>query len=190
MFRRSLIALIEGALLAVIFSAILGWIAHGLPFGVLNELPQEIVTRTRPTPFDLGIALAGGAAAAYALAHPRLSAALPGVAIATAIMPPLCTMGIGIALANTSVALGAGLLFITNLASISFAGILVFAALGFRPDSSRKYLAPYSSKFIYICYFYAINRYPVGNPDPTPCRSGTYLAGSAISRSVRTFHSS
>ncbi len=133
MFRRSLIALAEGTLLAIIFSAILGWVAHSLPFGVLIELPQEVIARTRPTPFDLGIALAGGAAAAYALAQPRLSAALPGVAIATAIMPPLCTIGIGIALANAGVALGAGLLFLTNLASISFAGIVVFAALGFRP---------------------------------------------------------
>jgi uncharacterized hydrophobic protein (TIGR00271 family) len=133
MFRRSLIALTEGALLAIILSATLGWMAHGLPFGVLNELPQEVIARTRPTPFDLGIALAGGAAAAYALAHPRLSAALPGVAIATAIMPPLCTIGIGIALADASVVLGAGLLFLTNLVSISFAGIVVFAVLGFRP---------------------------------------------------------
>jgi uncharacterized hydrophobic protein (TIGR00271 family) len=133
MFRRALIALIEGALLAIVLSTLLGWLAHGLPFGVLNELPQEVIARTRPTPFDLGIALAGGAAAAYALAHPRLSAALPGVAIATAIMPPLCTVGIGIALSDGTVALGAGLLFITNLAAISFAGILVFAVLGFRP---------------------------------------------------------
>jgi uncharacterized hydrophobic protein (TIGR00271 family) len=133
MFRRAAIALFEGALLAIFLSTLLGWLAHTLPIGVLIELPQEVIARTRPTPFDLGIALAGGAAAAYALVHPRLSAALPGVAIATAIMPPLCTIGIGIALANSDVALGSGLLFLTNLAAISFAGIVVFAALSFRP---------------------------------------------------------
>jgi uncharacterized hydrophobic protein (TIGR00271 family) len=133
MFRRAVVALIEGVLLAAILSTILGWLAHALPFGVLNELPGEILARTRPTPFDLGIALAGGAAAAYALAQPRLSAALPGVAIATALMPPVCTIGIGISLGNSQVALGAVLLFFTNLAAISFAGIVVFAALGFRP---------------------------------------------------------
>jgi hypothetical protein len=82
---------------------------------------------------DLGIALAGGAAAAYALAHPRLSAALPGVAIATALMPPLCTIGIGIAMLESPVFLGALLLFITNLAAISFSGIVTFALMGFSP---------------------------------------------------------
>jgi uncharacterized hydrophobic protein (TIGR00271 family) len=133
MFRHALTALIEGVLLAIILSSLLGWLAQALPFDILVELPQEVLARTRPTPFDIGIALAGGAAAAYALAQPRLSAALPGVAIATALMPPVCTMGIGISLKSSSIALGAGLLFFTNLVTISFAGILVFAALGFRP---------------------------------------------------------
>ena len=59
MFRRALVALIEGALLAVALSAFIGWISHELPFGALLELPSEVLSRTRPTPFDLGIALAG-----------------------------------------------------------------------------------------------------------------------------------
>jgi uncharacterized hydrophobic protein (TIGR00271 family) len=133
MFRHAAIALVEGVALAVILSTLLGWLAQALPFDMLLEIPQEIIARTRPTPFDLGIALAGGAAAAYALAQPRLSAALPGVAIATALMPPVCTVGIGISLESSSIVIGAGLLFFTNLAAISFAGILVFAVLGFRP---------------------------------------------------------
>lgn len=133
-FKHAIVALLEGVILAVLLSAVLGWIARALPFDVLIELPGEIIARTHPTPFDLGIALAGGAAAAYALAQPRLSAALPGVAIATALMPPLCTVGIGISLNNPQVALSALLLFFTNLAAISFAGIVVFAALGFKPS--------------------------------------------------------
>ncbi len=133
MFRHAVVALIEGVLLAAGLSAFLGWVTQALPFGMLNELPSEVLARTHPTPFDLGIALAGGAAAAYALAQPRLSAALPGVAIATALMPPVCTVGLGISLGDPSVAWGAALLFLTNLASISFAGIVVFFALGFRP---------------------------------------------------------
>lgn len=133
MFRNAVLALVEGVVLAAVFSAFLGWVAHALPFNILIELPGEIIARTHPTPFDLGIALAGGAAAAYALAQPRLSAALPGVAIATALMPPVCTVGIGLALGNLQVAGGAVLLFLTNLAAISFAGIVVFIALGFRP---------------------------------------------------------
>jgi len=133
MFRHAVIALVEGVLMAVILSLFIGWVAQALPFDVLVELPGEVIARTRPSPFDLGIALAGGAAAAYALAQPRLSAALPGVAIATALMPPICTVGIGISLSNSSIILGAGLLFLTNLAAISSAGIVVFALLGFRP---------------------------------------------------------
>jgi uncharacterized hydrophobic protein (TIGR00271 family) len=133
LFQRALLSLGAGILLSLVLSTILGWIGRIMPFDLLVVLPTEVLVRTQPTPFDLGIALAGGAAAAYALANPRLSAALPGVAIATALMPPLCTAGIGIATGNSAAALGALLLFITNLAAISFAGILTFFALGFRP---------------------------------------------------------
>jgi uncharacterized hydrophobic protein (TIGR00271 family) len=134
MFRKAGVALIEGVILALLLSMLWGWIARILPFGYLAQLPHEVLIRTRPNPLDLWIALAGGAAAAYALAQPRLSATLPGVAIATALMPPVCTVGIGIAMGNSSVILGASLLFVTNLVTISFAGILVFLALGFRPS--------------------------------------------------------
>lgn len=133
MFRRALVALIEGVVLAIALSALITWTVELLPFDILNPLPGEVLARTRPSPFDLGIALAGGAAAAYALAQPKISAALPGVAIATALMPPLCTIGIGLSLGRTEVQSGAFLLFLTNLSAISFAGIVVFAALGFRP---------------------------------------------------------
>ena len=66
------------------------------------------------------VALAGGVAAAYTLANVRLSAALPGVAIATALMPPLCTVGIGLG-RPLDVAGGALLLFVTDAVTIAFA---------------------------------------------------------------------
>ena len=133
LFQRASLSLGTGILLSLVLSTILGWVGSILPFDLLVALPTEVLVRTQPSPFDLGIALAGGAAAAYALANPRLSAALPGVAIATALMPPLCVAGICIAVGNSAAALGALLLLITNLTAISFAGILVFFALGFRP---------------------------------------------------------
>jgi uncharacterized hydrophobic protein (TIGR00271 family) len=136
-FERAALALVEGIFVSLVLSTLWGWLARILPFNLLIELPTEVIARTHPTPFDLGIALAGGAAAAYAMAHPRLSATLPGVAIATALMPPLCTVGIGIATVHWDVALGGILLFVTNLAAISFAGILVFVTLGFRPILSN-----------------------------------------------------
>jgi hypothetical protein len=85
----------------------------------------------------LVIALAGGLAAAYAMTRPNLSAALPGVAIATALMPPLCTIGIGIALNRWNVAGGASLLFITNAVTIAFASALVFFLRGFSAEARR-----------------------------------------------------
>ena len=138
LFKRAITALIEGVLLAVLLSAILAFILYHLPFGILEEIPNEILVRTRPSPFDLVIALAGGAAAAYALAMPKLSAALPGVAISTALMPPLCTVGIGIGIQNPNVIFGATLIFLTNLLAISFSGIVIFLWLGFRPLNLHK----------------------------------------------------
>ena len=133
LFKRSLIAILEGSGVAILLSALLAFFSYRLPFGILATIPSEVLARTSPSPIDLGIALAGGAAAAYAMAHPRLTAALPGVAIATALMPPLCTIGIGIAFVDTSIIFGSSVLFITNMVAISFAGIITFALLGFRP---------------------------------------------------------
>ncbi len=124
-------ALARGAILAILMAFLLAWGNRYLPFITLRELPVEVLSRTHPSPIDLTIALAGGLAAAFALAQPNLSAALPGVAIATALMPPLCTVGIGLAMGRWDVAGGAFLLFITNSVTIAFAATLVFFALGF-----------------------------------------------------------
>jgi len=87
---------------------------------------------------DLGIAIAGGLAAAFALAMPDISAALPGVAIATALMPPLGVVGIGLAYQRWEVAGGAFLLFITNSVAIAASAMLVFFFLGFTHRSVEK----------------------------------------------------
>jgi uncharacterized hydrophobic protein (TIGR00271 family) len=131
-------ALLRGALLAILLAVVVTIANSYLPIISLQELPKEILARTRPTPIDLLIALAGGLAAAYALTQPNLSAALPGVAIATALMPPLCTVGIGIALSRWDVAGGAALLFITNTVTIAFASVLVFFLRGFGLSAETK----------------------------------------------------
>lgn len=65
-FRRALTALAEGMVLAIGLSVLIELFLQTLPFGVItiDDLPNEILARTKPTPIDLGIALAGGAAAA------------------------------------------------------------------------------------------------------------------------------
>ena len=130
-FRNAGIALARGAVVAIVIATILTLFNRLLPFLPLQELPSEVFARIRPTPIDLTIALAGGMAAAFALAMPSISAALPGVAIATALMPPLCTVGVGIAMGRWDVAGGALLLFVTNAVTIAFAAMLVFSAVGF-----------------------------------------------------------
>lgn len=134
LLRKSMRGLIGGALLAVALAALITLLNRAMPFISMSELPAEIMNRTRPSPLDLGIALAGGVAAAYALTRPSLSAALPGVAIATALMPPLCTIGAGLALGRLDVALGAGLLFLTNAVAIAFASAVVFLLRGLNPS--------------------------------------------------------
>jgi len=134
LLRNALSALLRGALLAIALATLMTLVNNQLPFFDIQTLPNEVLARIRPTPIDLVIALAGGIAAAYAMTEPNLSAALPGVAIATALMPPLCTIGIGIALGRWDVAGGASLLFVTNAVTIAFAAVLVFFLRGFSSD--------------------------------------------------------
>ncbi len=143
LLRDAASALLRGAVLAILISTALTWIETLLPFVVFQgqNLPGEVMARVRPSPLDLAVALFGGLAAAFALVMPNISAALPGVAIATALMPPLCTVGIGVAMGNWSVAGGASLLFLTNAVTIAFASTLVFFSLGFTPryrENSRR----------------------------------------------------
>jgi uncharacterized hydrophobic protein (TIGR00271 family) len=99
----------------------------------LKGVGNEIAARVTPNLFDLAVALASGAAGAYAIARKDVAAALPGVAIAAALVPPLSVLGIGLALGNAQVAGGGGLLFLTNLVAIVLAGAVTLLLLGFRP---------------------------------------------------------
>lgn len=131
LLKNALSALLRGAVLAVLLSMLITWINGLLPFVILQDLPPEVLSRTRPTPIDLGVAVAGGLAATFALVQPNLSAALPGVAIATALMPPLCVIGIGIASGDWEVAQGSLLLFLTNSVTIAASSTFLFWATGF-----------------------------------------------------------
>ena len=84
------------------------------------------------------MALVSGAAGAYALCRKDVSTALPGVAIAAALMPPLATVGLGLALGDNHIAGAALVLFFTNLVAISAAGGLIFLWLGFRPEPGKQ----------------------------------------------------
>jgi uncharacterized hydrophobic protein (TIGR00271 family) len=105
-----------------------------IPF---DTLTSEMIARSAPNLLDLGVALAAGAAGAYALARKNVSSSLPGVAIAVALIPPLSTTGMALALEAWRVALGAGLLFLTNLVGIVAMSSWVFLSMDFKPEATR-----------------------------------------------------
>lgn len=90
---------------------------------IRNATP-EIIARTEPTLLDLAVAMLSGIAGAYATVQQKGATAI-GVAIATALMPPLATVGYGLGVANMGFAFGAFLLFLTNLAAIAFSFAVV-----------------------------------------------------------------
>jgi uncharacterized hydrophobic protein (TIGR00271 family) len=132
LLRRAAGATLRGMLLAIAVGLLLTMILPDSP------LPNEVIGRAQPNLLDLGVALASGAAGAYALCRKEVSASLPGVAIAAALVPPLAVVGIGAARLQWDVSGGALLLFVTNLVAISAAGGLVFLWLGFRPIPGQR----------------------------------------------------
>jgi uncharacterized hydrophobic protein (TIGR00271 family) len=97
----------------------------------------EILSRTEPNLLDLLVALASGAAGGYAAARKEVAAALPGVAIAAALVPPLGVVGYGMGTGQIDIAGGSALLFTTNLIAIIVAAAIVNLLLGFRPTQAR-----------------------------------------------------
>ncbi|WP_201548017.1 TIGR00341 family protein [Psychrobacter sp. Pi2-1] len=126
LLRKSLFTVIIGVSLVVLVGFIVGWLHKDQP------LTAEILSRTQPTSMDLMIALAGGTAGAYAMVSPHLSVAVVGVAVATALVPPLAASGILLANGEMQLGLGALLLAATNILAIQFTNALVLWVLGFR----------------------------------------------------------
>ena len=126
--RLSTEAIVKGIAVALVIAAFAGLLSP------LKAITGEMLARSRPTLLDLAVALASGLAGAYALARKDVSAALPGVAVAASLMPPLATVGLGLAMGEPRIAGGALLLFIANIAAISLAGGVVFLLLGVRPQ--------------------------------------------------------
>lgn len=115
-------------------AALLTWL---LPF---SEVTPEIAARTRPTTLDLAIAIFSGLAGAVVTVsrERRLSASIPGVAIAVALIPPLGVAGFGIATGQWALVRGSLLLFGANLGGIVIMGMLAFLAVGMHRDDVRE----------------------------------------------------
>jgi uncharacterized hydrophobic protein (TIGR00271 family) len=122
--------LLIGSVMAVLLCA-------GLVFlSPIQTVTAEIAARTRPNLFDLFVALFSALAGAYAMIRGR-EGAIVGVAIATALMPPLAVVGFGLATANGTVFSGALLLFVTNFITIALTAFALAKLYGFRANLTK-----------------------------------------------------
>lgn len=122
--RRSLTALVAGATVAIAFTAIIVLVSP------LKAPTTEILARTRPNLFDLLVALFAALAGTFAIIRGR-GETIVGVAIATALMPPLAVIGYGLATWNIPVLTGSFALFVTNLMTIALSATAVARFYGF-----------------------------------------------------------
>ena len=113
-----------GIVFAVAIAALIGLVSAEVRIG------PEWLSRTQPTLYDLVIALASGLAGAYALVDEDVSPALPGVAVAVALLPPLAACGLSIAALRWDLAAGAAMLFVANFVAIQVAAAVVFSLFG------------------------------------------------------------
>jgi len=133
LFRQSLLSLLGGVGVVILCA---------LPVGLLHTdilASKEMLARTNPNYLDLMIALAGGAVGAYAVITPRIVNAVVGVAIATALVPPLCTGTLFAARGDWENAGGAFLLAFANIVAIQFSSTIVLWLAGFHRCIDRYY---------------------------------------------------
>lgn len=128
---RSIAALVGGCGLAVAICALIVLLSP------LQTVTPEILARTRPNLFDLLVAIFSALAGTYAMIRGR-GETVVGVAIATALMPPLAVVGFGLATWNTAVFGGAAALFLTNLIAIALSAAIMARLYGFGERLSPK----------------------------------------------------
>ena len=151
-------SLLFGYFCALILGVLLGI------FGSLYGVTDQMQSRSEPDVPDLLIALISGMAAAYCYSRPRLVSALAGVAIAAALVPPIATAGIAIALAEQEIAKGATLLFTTNVVFIVIGASVTFFTLGIRAKSKRDGMNIWVTRFLLALFIIAaIHIVPLGS---------------------------
>ncbi|MBF2016168.1 MAG: DUF389 domain-containing protein [Rivularia sp. T60_A2020_040] len=147
---RAIIKLALSCVVAILFAVLL---VSLLPF---KEMTPEILARTQPNILDLVVALFSGAVGSVAICKkPKgVVTSIPGVAIAVALMPPLCVVGYGFGIAvsvnmtnGLRVARGGGLLFFTNLVAITFTAMIVFLALHIDSVSTKQTVREWRIKY-------------------------------------------
>ena len=134
LIRRSLVTLAAGMMLAIIVAMLIILISP------IQDVTPELRARTQPTLMDLGVAVVGGIAGAIAIIR-NMSGVMVGVSIATALVPPLATVGFGIVTGRADFVIGAALLFLTNTLAIAFAATIVARVNRFGPSLTPQHTA-------------------------------------------------
>ena len=124
LMRRALMTELYGVIVAVLVALLIGLMMPE------PDLTYEILARTKPTLLDLAVALAAGLAGSFSLAREEINEALPGVAIAVALLPPLAVVGLGLSVRRWDVAGGAAVLFLANFVAIHLMSAAVFYLSG------------------------------------------------------------
>lgn len=153
------LALIRKAIKNLLFAVAIALIASTLYFLVspLHEAKSELLARTNPTIWDILIALFGGLTGIIAGSRKSIGNAIPGVAIATALMPPLCTAGYGLAIGNMAYLFGAFYLFLINSFFICLSTYWIIKLLKFKKtESNTKPFSQLIKRIIYISSFVLI----------------------------------
>jgi len=133
---RALGFLVVGTVVVVVIGWLIAWMS-GVTYREISELPTEVRSRTFPGLLDLGVAITAGAAAGYVLPRRAVMSVLPGVGIAVALVPPLTVAGIVAQSGLWVEARNAMLLYLTNLAAITFAAAVMLLLAGFRPHHDQ-----------------------------------------------------
>ncbi len=127
-WRMAIKKIFLSLLVTLVVAGIATWLSP------LQETTNEILSRTRPNLYDLIIALLAGIAGAMAICTKKnYLTIIPGVAIATAVIPPLSVAGFGIGTGSLTIFLGGFFLFFTNFVAIIFATCAVLIYFGFTP---------------------------------------------------------
>lgn len=126
LFRVTVVTVLKGFLLAYLLGYLLALVVPNL------SATSEMIARGSPGILDLVVALISGMAAAYAIGRPNLLSALPGVAIAASLVPPVATAGLATNIGDYGLARGSALLFLTNIIAIVLGTTIVFWMVGIR----------------------------------------------------------
>ena len=124
----SLLLVAAGVAVSVLLSYI---IATWIPTLVPLDVNSQVTSRVNPNVIDMGIALAAGAAGAFAMVNRRVADSIAGVAIAVALVPPLSVVGVTLQAGRWEDATGSFLLFVTNLVAILLSAVATFVLTGY-----------------------------------------------------------